>query len=109
MSLPAPPDMHDYTPDPYWDSPTPGDTLDQLTDWNVIAELFRVSTAPAHETGAVLRMQRNGWKGPNIAKYLGIPQTTLVDQMNAALEAETTATEDYGQVIYDTSAKPDEQ
>lgn len=98
MSLPAPPHTPDYNPDPYWDMPTDS-YFHELGDLNP-------ATAPAHETAAVLRMQRSGWKGPQIAEFFGIPATTLVDQMNRALDAETIATRDRGQVIWDTSAKP---
>lgn len=98
MSLPAPGFTPDYTPDPYWDRPTESHFHD-LGDLDP-------ATAPAHETAAVLRMQRSGWKGPQIADYLGISSLSLVDQMSKALEGETIATQDLGQAIYDTSVKP---
>ncbi|OZC55086.1 hypothetical protein CH289_07795 [Rhodococcus sp. RS1C4] len=43
----------------------------------------------AIEPAAVLRMQRNGWKGPRIAEFLEMEPTTLVDELNAALTHET--------------------
>lgn len=107
MPLPAPEYTPDFEPDAYWDTPDPDYTIGTLTNWDAAAELAGDSTAPAHETAAVLRMQRSGWSGPKIAEYLNIPPLSLVDQLNAALNAETVATLDRNQVIYDTSAKPD--
>lgn len=45
--------------------------------------------APApHETAAVLRLQRNGWPGPEIAKLLSLRGTQLMRAMQNAMDAE---------------------
>ncbi|QXO13347.1 hypothetical protein SEA_TROOPER_70 [Mycobacterium phage Trooper] len=61
-----------------------------MTDWDPNHRLLR-STAAPHETAAVLRMHRAGYKGADIMKILKLRGTRLMKQMQKALDDETRA------------------
>lgn len=61
-----------------------------MTDWDPNHRLLK-STAAPHETAAVLRMQRAGWKGADMLKLFKVRSQNLVRQMQRALNAETEA------------------
>ncbi|ASJ79781.1 hypothetical protein KIY85_gp69 [Mycobacterium phage Heffalump] len=61
-----------------------------MTNWDPNHPLLRSPAAP-HETAAVLRMHRAGYKGAQIMKILKLRGTRLMSQMQKALDDETRA------------------
>ncbi|QFP95549.1 hypothetical protein SEA_GAUGELDP_66 [Mycobacterium phage GaugeLDP] len=63
---------------------------DLTPTWDPNDRLLK-STAAPHETAAVLRMHRAGWKGADIMKLFKLRGTKLMGQMQRALDDETRA------------------
>lgn len=75
-----------------------------MTDWDPNHRLLKSPIAP-HETAAVLRMHRSGHKGSDIMKLFKLRGTTLMRQMQKALEDETRAGR-AGRPIHDAKIDP---
>ncbi|AMS00968.1 hypothetical protein SEA_LOSER_72 [Mycobacterium phage Loser] len=75
-----------------------------MTDWDPNHRLLKSTNAP-HETAAVLRMHRAGYKGADIMKLLKLRGTRLMSQMQRALDAETRAAH-AGRPIHDAKIDP---
>ncbi|AEL17891.1 hypothetical protein TRIXIE_69 [Mycobacterium phage Trixie] len=63
------------------------------------------STAAPHETAAVLRMHRAGYKGADIMKLFKLRGTRLMKQMQRALDEETRAA-NAGRPVHDAVIDP---
>jgi hypothetical protein len=59
-------------------------------DWDPNHPILQ-STAAPHETAAILRMHRVGFKGADIMKMFKLRGTALMKQMQQALDDETRA------------------
>lgn len=77
---------------------------DNPRDWDPDSPLLTSPMAP-HETAALLRMQRAGYPGAVTMKLLKLRGTELMNKMQAALDAETTAA-GHGRNVHDSLIDP---
>ncbi|ASR86521.1 hypothetical protein SEA_CHANGELING_69 [Mycobacterium phage Changeling] len=75
-----------------------------MADWDPNHPSLKSPMAP-HETAAVLRMHRHGYKGAEIMKVFKLRGTRLMKQMQRALDAETQAGH-AGRPIHDAKIDP---
>ncbi|AOT24989.1 hypothetical protein PBI_KALPINE_70 [Mycobacterium phage Kalpine] len=75
-----------------------------MSDWDPNHRLLK-STAAPHETAAVLRMHRAGFKGADIMKTFKLRGTRLMKQMQRALDEESRAAH-AGRPIHDAVIDP---
>lgn len=76
-----------------------------MTDWDPNHQLLKSPQAP-HETAGVLRMQRAGYPGAEMMKTLKVRATSLVKQLQNAMEEENKAHQ-AGRPIHDALIAPE--
>jgi len=74
-------------------------TPEEPRDWDPNHPMLKSPLAP-HETAGVLRMQRAGWPGKQIAKLLNLGGIALMESIQAGIDAEGEANR-LGRPIHD--------